>query len=624
MKWIITVRLIISKWGVMMKQWISSLAASDSNKNLSISPWMIKKPEIVFPHQTLSEAAQILLDKRINYLPVVDENRYLIGLISRSRIMRILMEQQPLNQTVNNVMIKDPVTVSSETSILEAYQIQVSCLPVVNNHGQLEGLLTRQALMEAYNYYIQQLQSKEYTAEILNIVLESAYEGICVVDRQAIIREFNSAYSRFLGVRQEDVIGRKVTDVIENTRLHIVLETGVPERGFIQKINGQDMVVHRIPIWKNQQVVGAIGMLIFEGVSEVYHILQRVQNLYVSKHTDTENRVEKSVAFPLVKKDRVTFDQIIGNSECLQKVKRIARRAAKVASTVLITGESGTGKELFAKAIHYNSVYANGPFISVNCSAIPEHLLESELFGYEDGAFTGAKKGGKPGKFEQANKGTIFLDEIGDMPLSMQAKILRVLQERTVERVGGTHSISLDIRVIAATNANLQELVKQGKFRADLFYRLNIIPIHLPPLRDRKEDIPKLISYSLEQLSIKNGVTPKQFHQGTIKKMMEYDWPGNVRELLNTVEMLLVLCESEVITPHDLPEKFFESTNVQKIESHTHVLKEVPMKNMMEQHEYELIIQTLAECNGNKAKAARKLGIHRSTLYEKLKKYQLL
>ncbi|KZN95573.1 sigma-54-dependent Fis family transcriptional regulator [Aeribacillus pallidus] len=477
--------------------------------------------------------------------------------------------------------------------------------------------------MEAYNYYIQQLQSKEYTAEILNIVLESAYEGICVVDRQAIIREFNSAYSRFLGVRQEDVIGRKVTDVIENTRLHIVLETGVPERGFIQKINGQDMVVHRIPIWKNQQVIGAIGMLIFEGVSEVYHILQRVQNLYV-KHLDTENRVEKSVACPLVKKDRVTFDQIIGNSECLQKVKRIGRRAAKVASTVLITGESGTGKELFAKAIHYNSVYANGPFISVNCSAIPEHLLESELFGYEDGAFTGAKKGGKPGKFEQANKGTIFLDEIGDMPLSMQAKILRVLQERNVERVGGTHSISLDIRVIAATNANLQELVKQGKFRADLFYRLNIIPIHLPPLRERKEDIPKLISYSLEQLSIKNGVTPKQFHQGTIKKMMEYDWPGNVRELLNTVEMLLVLCESEVITPHDLPEKFFESSNVQKIESHTHVLKEVPMKDMMEQHEYELIIQTLAECNGNKAKAARKLGIHRSTLYEKLKKYQLL
>ena len=237
-------------------------------------------------------------------------------------------------------------------------------MPVVN--GQLEGLLTRQALMEAYNYYIQQLQSKKYTAEILNIVLESAYEGICVVDRQAIIREFNSAYSRFLGVRQEDVIGRKVTDVIENTRLHIVLETGVPERGFIQKINGQDMVVHRIPIWKNQQVVGAIGMLIFEGVSEVYHILQRVQNLYVSKHTDTENRVDKSVAFPLAKKDRVTFDQIIGNSECLQKVKRIARRNANVTSTVLITGESGTGKELFAKAIHYSSKYANGPFISVN------------------------------------------------------------------------------------------------------------------------------------------------------------------------------------------------------------------------------------------------------------------
>lgn len=603
-----------------MKQWISSLA--NSNKNLGISRWMIKNPEVVLPNQTLREAAHILLAKHINYLPVVDENRYLLGLISRSRIMRILMKEEPLDQPVSNMMVSDPVTVFPETSILEAYQIKVSILPVVNQKGQLEGLLTRQALMEAYNYHIQQLQSKEYTAEILNIVLESAYEGVVVVDRQAIIREFNSAYSRFLGVRQEDVIGRKVTDVIENTRLHIVLETGVPERGFIQKINGQDMVVHRIPIWKNQQVVGAIGMLIFEGVSEVYHILQRVQNMYVSKQTNTK-LVEKPVSLPLEKTDRVTFDQIIGNSECLQKVKRIARRAAKVNSTVLITGESGTGKELFAKAIHYNSKYADGPFISVNCSAIPEHLLESELFGYEDGAFTGARKGGKPGKFEQANKGTIFLDEIGDMPLSMQSKILRVLQERTVERVGGTHSISVDIRVIAATNANLQELVNQGKFRADLFYRLNIIPIHLPPLRERKEDIPKLISYNLEKLSIKNGVSSKQFHQDAIKKMMEYDWPGNVRELVNTVEMLIVLSENEIITPHDLPDKFFKSMNDKQIDE-DHELNAPPMKDWVQQHEYQLILQTLKECNGNKAAAARKLGIHRSTLYEKLKKYELL
>lgn len=606
-----------------MNHWIASLA--NENENLMISRWMITDPEVVFPNYTLQEAARILLARQINYLPVIDENRRLLGLISRSRMMQILMAQQPLNQLVEHVMVRDPVTVSSETSILEAYKIRVSCLPIVDRKGRLEGLLTRQALLEAYDYHIQQLQSKEYTADILNIVLESAYEGIVVVDKHAIIREFNRAYSRFLGVRQEDVIGRKVTDVIENTRLHIVLETGVPERGFIQEINGQDMVVHRIPIWKDQRVVGAIGMLIFEGVSEVYHILQRAQNMYVSKHNENDNKfkhVEKSTV-PLVKADRVTFDKIIGSAESLQKVKRVARRAAKVASTVLITGESGTGKELFAKAIHYNSEYADGPFVSVNCSAIPEHLLESELFGYEDGAFTGARKGGKPGKFEQANKGTIFLDEIGDMPLAMQAKILRVLQERTVERVGGTHGAAIDIRIIAATNQNLYELVRKGEFRADLFYRLNIIPIHLPPLRERKEDIPKLISYSLEHLSTKNQLPPKQFHQDTIKKMMEYDWPGNVRELVNTVEMLLVLSESEVITPHDLPTKFFDSFNDKKVERMSESCA-WPMKDWMNQREYQLILQALEECNGNKAAAARKLGIHRSTLYEKLKKYQLL
>lgn len=242
----------------------------------------------------------------------------------------------------------------------------------------------------------------------------------------------------------------------------------------------------------------------------------------------------------------------MGRSEALETVKRLARKAARTPSTVLITGESGTGKELLARAIHAASPFAEGPFVSVNCAAIPENLLEAELFGYEEGAFTGARKGGKPGKIELADGGTLFLDEIGDMPLAMQAKLLRVLEERRVERVGGVTSRPVRVRVIAATNRSLEEMVRKGAFRADLYYRLNIIRLHLPPLRERRTDIPLLLSHHLERVVRRYRLPAKSFTKEAVSILLAYHWPGNVRELVNTVEALVNLVDGPDIRPEDL------------------------------------------------------------------------
>ncbi|UOF91362.1 sigma 54-interacting transcriptional regulator [Fodinisporobacter ferrooxydans] len=591
----------------------------------TVKNWMTKHPFTVRPEDTLAHALKLLSDHHIDGLPVIDGQRRVIGLLTKSHIMKCYLNQTRLETQISTVMSQSVVTIYQGQTLTEAYEIPVGRLPVVDEHGMLVGILTRTDILQVYSRYLHRMKESEYTAEALSAVLESAYEGIVVCDADGVICEFNQAYCSFLGKSRDNVLGKHVTEIIENTRLHIVAKTGVPERGFIQRIQGQDMVVHRIPVWKEGTIIGAIGMLIFEGVTELYKILERMQHL--SRQVSEKQLMPDSKSFHATNKQS-TFEQIIGNSQEISDVKRIARKAAGTPATVLITGESGTGKEMFAKAIHYASAYAEGPFISMNCAAIPEQLLEAELFGYEDGAFTGARKGGKPGKFELADKGTLFLDEIGDMPLTMQSKILRVLQEREVERVGGITKQRVDVRIIAATNRNLEEMVKTGSFREDLFYRLNIIRLNIPALRDRKPDIPMLLSFHLESTCKTYGLQRKTFTQETISMMMEYEWPGNVRELINTVEMLVTLVEGQYIFPHDLPSHFWsKKQHVSDGEPVFHLPSDVghvrldQVKSSVIRRERDVILQILAEVKWNKAAAARALGIHRSTLYEKLKKY---
>lgn len=311
--------------------------------------------------------------------------------------------------------------------------------------------------------------------------------------------------------------------------------------------------------------------------------------------------------------------EIIGNSPQVQAAKNFVLKAAQSASTVLLLGESGTGKGLFARAIHYGGARKEGPFIKVNCSAIPENLLESELFGYEEGAFTGAQKGGKSGKFQLADGGTIFLDEIGDMPLNMQAKMLRVLQEREIERVGGHHSIPVDVRIIAATNKDLRREIKLGNFREDLYYRLDVLTLTLPSLREMPEDVPQLVESLIGRICQKYHIAPKRVSAEVMNIFCRYSWPGNVRELENILERLLNLVEEKTVGVEHLPAYLW-----QHIESNRYLSAGANLGSMTAEVEKEAIINALKATKNNRSKAAKMLGLHRSTFYEKLNRYNLL
>ncbi|MDY6822961.1 MAG: sigma-54 dependent transcriptional regulator [Thermodesulfobacteriota bacterium] len=318
---------------------------------------------------------------------------------------------------------------------------------------------------------------------------------------------------------------------------------------------------------------------------------------------------------------------IVGESREIRQVFSVIAKVAKTDSTVLITGESGTGKELIARAIHENSDRVENPMVVINCSAIPEELLESELFGHEKGAFTGAHRA-RVGRFEMADNSTIFLDEIGDMSLNLQVKLLRVLQEQTFEKVGGAKSMKVNIRVIAATNKDLSEAIKEGSFREDLFYRLNVIPIKMAPLRRRRSDIPLLIRYFSRKLAQRGGMDlPKQFSEEAMKVLTSYEWPGNIRELENMMERLFVLVSGDTIDPSDFPDYFFEHPRQEQTappETDSIAIEDgVDFNQAVDDFQRQLILKALEETNWVKSKAAALLNIKRTTLVEKIKKLQI-
>jgi len=583
--------------------------------NLSASNWMTPYPHTIEVGHTYRDAARKMEKFELSYLPVVDEQGYLEGLLTLKQLVSVFLHGNPDEELKNSVRIRDLVLIKQDANLLDVFAIPHKQFLVVDDQKKLVGVLTNQDILDAFSKYIYKLEQTENKVEILSLIFEKAYEGIAVVDEYGILLEFNEAYSRFTGVNREDAIGRHVTEVIENTNLHLTVKSAMPGRGVLQTIQGQSMVVHRIPIWKNEKVVGAIGMLIFEGVSEVYGILERLQGEKITKQTES-----KMLTTPNAEVSRITMNQIIGTSESILRVKRLARKAARTSATVLISGESGTGKEVFAKGIHNLSPYYNGPFISVNCGAIPENLFESELFGYEEGAFTGAKKSGKPGKIELAQNGTLFLDEIGELSLLFQTKLLRVLQEREAERVGGVKKYRVDVRVIAATNRDIEQMVEEGTFREDLYYRLNIIRLHIPALRQRKDDIPILLAHFIKEACVKYATPEKQFTSQVVASLMDYRWKGNIRELVNMIEHLVIMSNKDVIDVNDLPEVMRNQTLIHVNAEHSIIEK---FKSLGEEDEKQLILQTLEFVGGNKSKAASKLGIHRTTLYQKLKKHKI-
>jgi len=441
-------------------------------------------------------------------------------------------------------------------------------------------------------------------------ILDNIYNGVMITDPDGKVIFFSKNYGNFLGIDPKGTIGKNCTEVIENTRMNIVAKTKIPEINLRHRIMGQDMVVQRIPIEMNGELVAVYGQVMFKDVRDVQTLAKKL-NFLESKVEFYEKELES------LRSSKYTINNIVGKSESIVELKRSALKAAKTNAPVLLAGESGTGKELFAHAIHYASDRRPHPFIRLNCAAIPKDLLEAELFGYEPGAFTGAGSKGKPGKFELAHRGSIFLDEISDLPLEMQPKLLRVLEEKEMERLGGTRLTKCDFRLIAATQENLEKCVEEGKFRKDLYYRLNVIPIQIPPLRERKEDISVIADQLIQTLNKDLGTNVTKISPEVSRIFENYDWPGNVRELANILERILYSIDGDTIQIHHLP------IFLKGIISGSAKLQPTLLKRLREDMEKEALLHAIHISNDNKNKAAKLLGIHRTALYKKMKKLNI-
>lgn len=472
----------------------------------------------------------------------------------------------------------------------------------------LDGVLIetgKEAIADAITYAKRimevQLAEKE-KAEILKSIIDFAYDGILGINKDGMITVFNPVIQKITGVPYENAMSKPVDSVVENTRMTQVLKTGAAELGEIQRIGTTSIVTNRVPIVVDGQVLGAVA---------TFQEVEKIQKM----ETQIRRKLMEKGHFA-----KTNFDEIKGKSKEMIITKEKARLYSKVDSTVLILGETGTGKELFAQSIHNASLRRDKPFVAVNCAALPESLLESELFGYVEGAFTGARKGGKTGLFELAHGGTIFLDEISEMAPSLQARFLRVLQEKEVVKLGDDRIIPVDVRVIAATNRDLYKQVEKERFREDLFYRLCVLRLDIPPLRKRKEDLYELVNYFLNEKSnalniTTNGITPE-----SMAKIVMYDWPGNVRQLENFIERCVVLSSNKEINIDVIDEALigtpvYMNDEQKQAEAGNATEKNGALKNI----ENEMIKSILEETGGNKTLTAERLGISVTTLWRRLK-----
>lgn len=683
-----------------------------------VRDFMAPNPHVLDKKAQLKDVINLFYKYKLEAVPIVNEEKKLCGLVTRTDIIDTMMNHLPTSINVEFIMTKSVVTIHPDNTLEEAWQIPITHLPVVDYDDKIIGLLNRQDFVDIfykslskYKNAVQQLSELSYSGvicinlygiinqindvaarligvtkecalgkvisdiipntrlmevmntgkedlnatieiqgrqltvnrapicegykivgavvimqdillednlekekvimledklEILEQVFGSLKQGLIVVDTNNIIRLVNNAYEEIMGIPRENLLNHNAQEAVENSRMHIVLKTGVPELDAMQSVKGRQVIADRLPFFKDGKVVGAIGEAIFKDISQVEQLLERNKKLV------EQNPAKKRMKSDHLQPQLMTFENIIGQSSKMIRVKNLAAKIAATDTTVLIQGESGTGKDLFAQAIHNASNRSNKQLVAINCAAIPADLLEAELFGYDEGAFTGAKKGGKKGKFEVAEGGTLFLDEIGDMPLVMQAKLLRVMQNKTFEHVGGESVRVCNVRFIAATNKNLQDLVAKGLFREDLYYRLNVVCLEVPPLRERKEDIREIIEMMMPVICNNLNISIKQFSEESLVTMMAYQWPGNIRELINVLEQIATTVGSMTIMPKQLPMSVLQ---MEKSIGGRQVSAAID--------EPSRLCAALEESNGNKALAAKILGIHRSTLYEKLKKYAI-
>lgn len=490
-------------------------------------------------------------------------------------------------------------------------------MPVLDEKGEVIGAIAVFRDISEILILAEEITNLKQMQVMMEAIFNATQDAISVVDQDGKGVLINPAYTRLTGYTEKDIIGRHCTvDLSDGDSVHLkVLETGKPVKstrirtGHMKK----EVLVEAAPINVNGELKGSVAVI---------HDLSEIDRLL--KELDQAKQIIRNLEAKYI------FDDIKGRHTGLLMAVEKAKMAAETPATIILRGESGTGKELFAHAIHNASTRKYNQFIRVNCAALSEGLLESELFGYEEGAFTGASKGGKVGLFERADRGTIFLDEIGEISLAMQSKLLRVLQEKEVVRVGGTKAIPIDVRVISATNVNLEKAVEEGTFRKDLYYRLNVFPIHIPPLRDRKEDIRELVDYLIQKFNQEYGRNVNDISKESLEVIHDYDWPGNVRELENFIGRAMInmkIGESIVLATHlpSLMPYMTPRNNTTFTRREERILPEInvdgrSLSDLLGEAEEKIIEETLIKCQGNRELAATKLGISVRSLYYKLQK----
>jgi transcriptional regulator with PAS, ATPase and Fis domain len=439
--------------------------------------------------------------------------------------------------------------------------------------------------------------------------LDSLCEGAIAVDQQARVVWMNDKYAKKLGLATaEAALGREVEEVIPNSLMRQVVQSGEPILLDIMEFGAEQFVVTRMPLDdEHGRVIGAIGFVLYDRLQYLKPLVTKFAHMQ-SELSNAQQRIAEG------RRARYTFASLVGASAACVELKRTARRAAQLDTTVLLLGETGTGKELLAHAIHAASPRAQKPFVAMNVAAVPETLMEAEFFGAAPGAYTGADRKGREGKFKLADGGTLFLDEVGDMPMAVQAKLLRALQEQEIEPLGSNRMVKVDVRVITATSLNLEERVKQGRFRSDLYYRLNVLSIRLPPLRERLQDLDALCELILAQIAERTGLPQREMSHEAIAALAAYNWPGNIRELRNVLEKASMLSESRRLQTRDLAAVLpvFAQPDTGAAAS----LRS--LAQVVADAERAAIRAALQAAHGNKSLAAQALGVSRGTLYEKL------
>ncbi|WP_432405992.1 sigma 54-interacting transcriptional regulator [Wukongibacter sp. M2B1] len=692
---------------------------------MKVKELMTQDSIILKNKEELSHGAELLINHDIDVAPVVDEDGKIINIITKNDLIKAFIDGIPLNATIDKISSKNVQTINQNTNILDAWNLNVRCLPVVDNEDKLVGMLTH---MDLTNELFQR-ESRE--ANELKIILESTNNGIIIIDKEAIITNCNPSAMRILNLNRDKIIGLNIQHILPELKLHEIIQSG--RRIITEKIKFKDkiLICDRIPLFNDRQISG--GIIVFKDGSELESIIEELNiaerltkkldaviessydGIYITdgkantlrinrsyeritgvkieemlgknmRDLEKEGCISESATLMVLKNRKTTTIQqkfrtgknalvtstpifcekgeimmvvtnvrditelsklreqlranreltqkyyseieemrmqnlreldIVSEDESMLKILRIGKRVAKLDTTVLLLGETGVGKEEVAKFIHKNSKRNNKSFIKVNCGAIPENLIESELFGYEKGAFTGANKEGKVGLLEVADGGTFFLDEVGELCLDMQVKLLRTLQDGEITRVGGVKPVKIDVRILAATNRNLEEMVKKKLFREDLYYRLNVVPLLIPPLRERRQDIIPLVRYFLLQFNQKYSWN-KSFSGDALDYLYDYYWPGNIRELKNIVERAIVISNNNNITSYDLS-KIIDGNK--KEEALDIEAGDRSLKDMVAQLENRLISKAY-ENHGNVRAAAKSLGIDASTFVRKRKKYE--